>query len=251
MYIMTMEQNYSTLLLHQDPHSDDEAETLSLRDLRINGENDYAEEDNSSSSDEQIIDHFEFFSEEWSGPISSPADNVLFCGKLIANKDYKQSIGGKRGVLPENFNSSKSSKPYHKKGKCMNANNGFSASYSQNFNSVSASNCMNRIGKCEEKNDMLAYKITIFRSPTRSRWYLFFFGSARIPAEMEIRDIRRRQLKKSMSQQSLGGGSAKITSRKNRGIGWWKLIWALGCDNHHHSDSVIKASHRCSPLVHE
>lgn len=250
MYIMTMEQNYSTCLLHQDLPSDDEGETLSLRDLRIYGENDYAEEDHSSSSDEQVIDHFEFFSEEWSSPISLAADNVLFCGKLIANKDYRQSIGGKRGVLQGNINS-KSLKPYNKKGKCMNANNGSSISYSQNFNSVSASNCMNRIGKCEDKNDMLEYKITIFKSPTRSRWYLFFFGSAKIPAEMEIRDIRRRQLKKSMSQQSLGGGSAKITSRKNRGVGWWKLIRALGCDNHHHSDSVIKASQSCAPLVRE
>ncbi|KAL8145773.1 hypothetical protein AgCh_003790 [Apium graveolens] len=208
-----MEQNYSTCLLHQDPPSDDEAETLSLRDLPIYGEDDSAEEDHSSSSDEQITDHFEFFSEEWSSPV---ADNVLFCGKLIANKDYKQSIGGKRGVLQGNFNS-KSWKPYDKK----------------------ASTCMSKIGKCEDKNDMLAYKITIFKSPSRSRWYLFFFGSPKIPTEMEIRDIRRRQLKKSMSQQSLGGGSAKITSRKNKGMGWWKLIRALGCHNHHHADSVI------------
>ncbi|KAK1396364.1 hypothetical protein POM88_006227 [Heracleum sosnowskyi] len=241
-----MEQKYSTCLLQQDSPSDDEGETLSLRDLPIYGENDYAEEDH-----EQIFDNFEFFSEEWSSPRSSSADNVLFCGKLIANKDYKQSLSGKRGVLQGNFNS-KTSKPYVQKGICVDKYNGSSSlSYGQNFNSVSASNCMSKIGKCEDKNDTLAYEIAIFKSPTRSRWFLFFFGSAKIPAEMEIRDIRRRQLKKSMSQQSLGGASAKITSRKNRGIGWWKLIRALGCHTHHPADSVIKASHSCAPLVGE
>lgn len=244
---MTMEQKYSSSLLHKDPPSDDEVETLSLRDLPMYGENDYAEEDH-LFSDEQIIDHFEFFSEEWTSPTSSPADNVLFCGKLIANKDYKQTTGGKRGLLQGNFKS-KTSKIRDQKGKCMEKHNGSSLRYAQNFNSVSASNCMNKIEKFEDKNEMLAYNITIFKSPTRSRWFLFFFGSAKIPAEMEIRDIRRRQIKKSMLQQSLGGGSAKITSRKNRGIGWWKLIRALGCDNHHHTDSVIKASNSCAPLV--
>lgn len=212
---MTMEHKYS------DPLSDEEGETLSLRDLPMYGESDYAEEYYDSSSDEQVFDHFEFFSEEWSIPISSRADSILFCGKLIADKNYNQSAGGKRGL------NSKTWKPYDQKG---------------NFKSVSASNCMKKMGACEEKNDMLAYKITFFKSPTRSRWFLFLFGSAKIPAEMEIRDIRRRQIKKSMSQQSLGGDSAKITSRKKRGIGWWKLIRALGCDSHHHADSVINAS---------
>ncbi|KAL1817460.1 hypothetical protein DCAR_0521895 [Daucus carota subsp. sativus] len=243
-----MEQKKSSAcLMHQDSLSDEEGETLSLRDLPIYGESDYAEDEHGSSSDEHFLDHFEFFSEEWSSPVSFPADNIVFCGKLIPNKDYKERRGGKHAVRL----GSKTSRSCDQKGECGNANKGSGLGYAQNFNSVAASNCMNKLGKCEDKNDVLAYKITIIKSPTRSRWFLFFFGSGKGPRDMEIKDMRRRQIKKSLSQQSLGGGSAKISSRKSRGMGWWKFIRALGCDSQHHADSVIKASYNCAPLIRE
>lgn len=257
-----MEQNFNPMIMHD---SDEEDETLSLCDLPIYGEPDnYSLEDqnsSSSSSDGQLVDHFEFFTEEWITTTTSynPADNILFCGKLIP---YKQNVDNslkvksnkqrkrtKHGVLKWNLKS-KTSKSKGRKGKCINKN-ASSIPYSSSFNSLhSSKQCISRHGSCGNKNDILGQRITILKSTTKSKWFLFFFGMARVPTEMEMREVRKRQNKKSRSLRSSGGGGKK-SGKSNRKGWWWKLIRALACSGYHHADAVIKASYGCSQLVRE
>lgn len=220
-----MEEKKANIIMHDDSDEEDD-ETLSLCDLPIYGESaDYSKEDQSSSSSS---DGFEFFSEEWSST-SFPADNILFCGKLIPYKEHKVSNNPHKLEI-------------NKQPKCINEVSS-SLSHAPSFNSV-LKKCVDNIGKCEKKNDVLDRRITILKSPTKSRWFLFLFGSTRVSTEMEIREIRKRQNKKILPLRSSGGG-------RIRGKGWWKLIRALGCSSHHHADAMIKASYGCAPLVHE
>lgn len=266
-------------IIIQQNHPDEE--TLSLCDLPIYGVSPQSKNDNggllgcnSSKEDNHTsslldgkTDHFEFYNDEWNSPISSPADNILFCGKLIVNKGYKQSAVSENpqklleatnrhtqensSVLQWNFNS-RTSKPHDEKGRCMNKENGSSLIHASSFNSVSMSNGINN-----HKNDMLAHRITILKPPTRSRWFVLLFRSTRIPTDKEIRETRQKQNKKVISQQSqvVSGqsqaASGKIRGSKSRGIRWWKLIRVLGCDNLHRADAVIKSSYSCAPLIRE
>lgn len=251
-----MEQNFNPTIMHD---SDEEDETLSLCDLPIYGEPDNYQNSSSSSSDGQLVDHFEFFTEEWIATTTSynPADNILFCGKLIP---YKQNVDNslklrsnkqrkrtKHCVLKWNLKS-KTSKSKGRKGKCIDKN-ASSLPHSSSFNSLhSSKQRISRHGSCDNKNDILGRRITILKSPTKSKWFLFFFGMARVPTEMEMREVRKRQNQKSRSLRSSGGGKK---SGKSNGKGWWKLIRALACSGYHHADAVIKASYGCAPLVRE
>lgn len=263
-----------SIIMHQNHSDEEDEETLSLRDLPIYGEIPQSKTDNggllscnyskgdhhTSSSLDGQTDHFEFYNDEWSSPTSSPADNILFCGKLIVNKGYKQSAVPENpqklmettkqrtqennSVLQWNFNS-RTSKPHDERGKCTNKENGSGLIYAPSSNSVSMSYGINN-----HKNDTLAHRITILKPPTRSRWLVILFKSTRIPTDTEKKETRQRQNKKIISQQSQHV-SGKITSSKSRGIRWWKLIRVLGCNNLHRADAVIKSSYSCAPLIRE
>ncbi|WOG96173.1 hypothetical protein DCAR_0415504 [Daucus carota subsp. sativus] len=255
---MTMEEK--SITMHQTHSDEDDEETVSLCDLPIYSESPKAKNDNDqmSSSVEQP-DQFEFFSEEWSGLVPSPIDNFLFCGKLIVNKGYKQSVvsetphklrestkeraqENQRG-LQWNLNA-RTSKSRDQKGKCKKKND---SGYAQAPSSSSAS--MSN-GIITRKNDNLANRITILKSPTRSRWFVFLFRSKRDLTDMETRETMQRHNNKIMLQQSQVV-SGKIANSKSRGIRWWKLIRLLGCDNLHRADAVIKSSYSRAPLIRE
>lgn len=268
-----------SIILHQNHSDEEDEETLSLCDLPIYSESPHSENKNggllscnyskgdphkSSSLDGQT-DHFEFYNDEWSSPISSQADNILFCGKLIVNKGYKQPAARvfenpqklmettkqhaqeNSSVLQWNFNSrtSEDSEAHDEKGIYMTKENGSRLIYAPNSNSVSMSNGINN-----HKNEMLAHRITILKPPTRSRWFVLLFKSTRIPTDTEKRETRQRQKEIKISQQSQVV-SGKITGSKSRGIRWWKLIHVLGCDNLHRADAVIKSTYSCAPLIRE
>ncbi|KAL8093256.1 hypothetical protein AgCh_035228 [Apium graveolens] len=270
---MIMEERSNIIRQHQ-PDEEDE-ETLSLCDLPIYcasppskndnggllGCNSSKEDNYTSSPLDRKSDHFEFYNDEWTSAISHPADSILFCGKLIVNKGYKQFSVSENpqklleatkrhteeqsSVLQWNFNS-RTSKPHDEKGKCMNKENRSSLMYGPSSNNASMSNGIN-----DHKYDVLAHKITILKPPTRTRWFVLLFRSTRIPTEKEIRETRQRQNKKIISGQSQVV-SGKTRGSKSRAIRWWKLIRVLGCSNNlHRADAVIKSSHSCAPLVRE
>ncbi|XP_059309681.1 uncharacterized protein LOC132060769 [Lycium ferocissimum] len=72
------------------------------------------------------------------------------------------------------------------------------------------------------------------------RWYIFLFGKAGFPTELELKDLKNRQSRKVAS------------SSTGKGKGMWPLIKALSCSGGatYHTQSVVKASvNGCISLV--
>ncbi|KAF8035319.1 hypothetical protein BT93_C1368 [Corymbia citriodora subsp. variegata] len=65
------------------------------------------------------------------------------------------------------------------------------------------------------------------RKPSRPRWWLLPFGAVKPPAEMELRDMRSRQLRRNPS--TLFAPPAPAPADRGGWKGSWKLIKALSC----------------------
>ena len=170
----------STLLQQQvDPY--EEEETLSLSDLPIystsgsisarwGGTDDFSKEDGKDfggDHDDNNDDNlFEFFSEEFTASSTNyaTAENIIFCGKLIPFKDINPPRGDQSNINVQKGITKRSSKG--------------------SKSSFAASDYSSSLGK-----------VSLVRSPTNSRWFLFMFGMSKlsITTEMELKDIRNRQ----------------------------------------------------------
>jgi hypothetical protein len=102
-------------------------------------------------------------------------------------------------------------------------------------------------------------KVSLLPPSTKSKWYLFLFGMAGLPTEMELRDIRTRQSRRrsqlsTMSQSSVESDE-KVkgvgdNARRSRGKGLWRLLKMLGFRSTHQTNAVVKASAAgCLPHV--
>ncbi|KAL3746030.1 hypothetical protein ACJRO7_015042 [Eucalyptus globulus] len=96
-------------------------------------------------------------------------------------------------------------------------------------------------GRGVARSDSLA------RKPSRPRWRVLPFGALRLPAEMELRDMRSRQLRRNPS--TLFATPAPAPSPADGG-GWkgsWKLIRALSCKDP--TSVAVATSLACLPHV--
>lgn len=96
--------------------------------------------------------------------------------------------------------------------------------------------------KLDYKFDFPVRKVSIQASPAKSRWYLFVFGLARFPVETELRDIRRRQ-----SRKTIKSNDKSYTNRGKGGL--WRIIRSLGCGGQHHSNASVEVAYSCAPQV--
>jgi len=202
-----------------DPYEAEEA--LSLCDLPIysNDANweDYSKEEQRLSPDN---DFFEFFSEDFStaSTFSATASkNIIFCGKLIPYRELPDQTETKKG--------------------------GFLRWKSLSFNKKKgSSNCDFSVGK-----------VSVLAPATKSRWYLFLFGMAGLPTEMELRDIKIRQsrLRSQSSMTVECDEMVKGSNARRRGKGLWRLLSILlGCTGStHRTNAVVKAPGGCIPHV--
>jgi hypothetical protein len=232
----------------EDLHDPNEAEeALSLCDLPIYSDgaatnwDDYTKEEQRLSSDN---DFFEFFSEDFTAATaaaaSSTANNhIIFCGKFIPYReaqsheiscsDTKQNQK-KRGFLrwkSLSFNKNKSKAEEYDHGNHSKLQDGEKGSSALALPSskgyvYAAKNCDFSIGK-----------VSLLPPSTKSKWYLFLFGMAGLPTEMELRDIRTRQSRmrsqpSTMSQSSVESDEmvkgVDDNARRSRGKGLWRLL---------------------------
>ncbi|KAM7504471.1 hypothetical protein LguiB_003375 [Lonicera macranthoides] len=222
----------------------EEEDSLSLCDLPIYGDaldsEDFSRElhhqtsSSSSHSHSEDQQYFAFFCEEWSkSPTTKshqPDENIFFCGKLIP---YKQPP-----LIRYNHN------PQHDKVLRWNSKSSEESisSKSNNSKSTSVQFPVRNDGKLDYKFDFSVRKVSMLAPPAKSRWYLFVFGLARFPVEMELRDIRRRQSRKSIKSND--------KSYINRGTGGlWRIIRSLGCGGQRHSNASVEAAYSYAPQV--
>jgi hypothetical protein len=98
-------------------------------------------------------------------------------------------------------------------------------------------------------------KVSLVRSPTKSRWFLFMFGmssSSRMSSkEMQLSDIRNRQSRSRREPMTMfptpENGKEVVKSKRNRNSkGMWKILKSislvLGCSSSKLANDVVKAA---------
>ena len=251
----------STLL--QDPYEEsEEEEALSLCDLPLHsnsisaqwGDDDnISKEDgrnsrsnnNSKENDNDDDDFFGFFSEEFTTSTThsttTTADNIIFCGKLIPFKDPPQKGNNpqsniqKGTLLPWRSNSRPTSKAVTCSDGSFNKGQGAKGAKSTNFTYEYSS-----IGK-----------VSLMRSTTKSRWFLFMFGMSRLSnTEMELRDIRSRQSRSRSRRTMFAAAPENVEEmkieRSRNCKGLWRVLRSisvgLGCRSSKLANDVVKAA---------
>ncbi|XP_042484979.1 uncharacterized protein LOC122065238 [Macadamia integrifolia] len=208
------------------------------------------------STDQEL---FEFFSDLKAD--MCPADDVIFCGKLISYKEKEchhaedknqildvfdddvddgnqtctfKSFFRQRRRRSESWNSLQRSQ--------TSAKERFMRTDYQKLRRVSTStkNPVEPIdryvsGKCLGKGNFSSHPTS--SAPARPRWPLLMFGMVNVPKEMELKDIRNRQNRLNPTllfpeSDAAGGGSEKVRVRREEEKGSWRLLRALSCRGH-------------------
>ncbi|KAL2249256.1 uncharacterized protein LOC105166654 [Sesamum indicum] len=238
---------------------DEAYETLSLSDLPLysdqsaDWDQDYlslAQSHGSASSSQQ--DCFEFFSQELDPSTATttvfPQENIMFCGKLIP---YEQPFSTKKDsstTVVQNkrqrndkkkcrwsqfrwkFNSGRGSKNRTKSTTLMQKKNcvGLYELPKKTYNTT-------KLGKGHGPMHKMSI-LTSSSSGKLAKWHLFLFGISRFPTEVELRDIKSRQITRRqcpspppMFKFQNRDDEVINEQRNNRGWGLWGLIRALSC----------------------
>ncbi|KAI9124554.1 hypothetical protein K1719_004476 [Acacia pycnantha] len=206
----------------QDPFEAEE--TLSLSDLPITG--DSAHLDYSYSKD-GADDFFEFISEDFSASSTMDRD-IIFCGKIInieSSKDAKQS-----NTNQSDDDSSDLLLPW-----ILNKHTSKST--------ISGDSTRRKVRELKDSKDYYSRGgVSLMRSATKRRWYLFMFRmpSIRLPVEMDLRDIRNKQRRRNVPEAAMklpvptGEEEMGSKSIKGRRIWWFGKMFrslGLGCGN--------------------
>ncbi|KAF5742887.1 hypothetical protein HS088_TW09G00949 [Tripterygium wilfordii] len=210
--------------LHNLEQEQEEAEeALSLRDLPLDDDNnnnfEFQNHFNGNHNPRSSSDLFEFFN-DFSVDMC-PAEEIIFCGKLLPRKDhYYHSIP----------------KPIKQDRKRANFTRKRSESLSdiQGFTTPRSISTKARLMRNSRSLDYRKDKEMMERSsssakkavPKPARWYYVFmmFGMAKIPMEMELTDIKNRQ-----SRQNPPALLPPVIKNNNNS---YKLIRVLSCKDH-------------------
>ncbi|KAK4279717.1 hypothetical protein QN277_011447 [Acacia crassicarpa] len=208
----------------EEAHDPFEAEEiLSLSDLPITG--DSAHSDYSYSKD-GADDFFEFISEDFSA--SSMDRDIIFCGKIInieSSKDGEQS-----NTKQSDDDSSDVLLPW-----ILNKHTSKST--------ISGDSARSKVRELKDPKDYYSReRVSFMRSATKTRWYLFMLRmpSLRLPAEMELRDIRNKRRRRNVPASAMKGlvpvGEEEMVSNSIKGrkiccFGKMFRWWGLGCGN--------------------
>ncbi|KAL2324756.1 hypothetical protein Fmac_023814 [Flemingia macrophylla] len=234
--------NEERTLLHADPYEEEEEETLSLCDLPIyngsvsarwDGEDHSYNNGGGDYDNDKENELFEFFSEEFttsSNTNIAAADNIIFCGKLIPFKaprdESNNNIVQKGRPIDLPWRQVDKAREGSLEGKG-------SKSFACDYTSIG--------------------KVSLVRSTTKSRWFLFMFGSMSklSSTEMELRDIRNRQSRRrapaaTMFPAPQEVAAAKENSKGRSCKGMWKLLksfsFVLGCRTSKIANDVVKVA---------
>ncbi|XVF70019.1 hypothetical protein PTKIN_Ptkin11bG0127900 [Pterospermum kingtungense] len=186
---------------------------------------------------------FEFLSDVRSD--MCPADDIIFCGKLIPLKQqplpfqtqqgYQKSqnhVIRKRSESLSELRSSSITRSNSPKNSSTTTllRNSRSLDYQKLYRSDMERNLWTRSVEKPEFSPKRAVK---------RRWYVFMFGMVKFPQEMELKDIKSRQFRRSPSAmfptlEEEDGGN-KFAGNRSSGKGTcssWNLLKALSCKDH-------------------
>ncbi|KAF5448636.1 hypothetical protein F2P56_029147 [Juglans regia] len=249
-------------LEEEDQEEAEEAEeALSLCDLPLKPNNE--DEECSSSlhtprSRSETPDFFEFFS-DFSSDQMCPADDIFFCGKLIAIKEQyfptpashqipkaststEESQTNKTTFRRRSDSLSKLQRPVTRSNSGSNPELIMRNSRSLDYKKLHrSSNSMISTAPEIEKNSsakgVQGKSDTVLKKAGKPRRYFFMFGMVKFPPEMELSDIKNRQVRNNPP-------STLFPVNQSSGKGSWRLLKALSCKDH---ASVAVTASFCIP----
>lgn len=239
-----MEDITSNNHLHDDQSAEEAEEALSLCDLPLDLDaNDKLDNDQLQKpmhaqcprpSSDAAPEFFEFLSDLSSD--MCPADDIIFCGKLIPLKqlplslqtrvDYKNHVLPKRSESVSELHSSSITRS----GSIKKITTLLRNSRSLDYQKVHRSNMgRNPLTRSVEKPEVS------FKKEVKPRWYVFMFGMVKFPLEMELKDIKSRQFRRSSPSvmfPSAEDGCKKLADNRSSDKCFsWRLLKALSCRN--------------------
>ncbi|KAF3433897.1 hypothetical protein FNV43_RR25000 [Rhamnella rubrinervis] len=270
--------------LSQDLYAEEEEETLSLCDLPIHSDSSKWDDVESSSFDNNEDGFFEFFSEDFTASTyPSSGKDIIFCGKLIPYKEVPTPLlphDHQHQKTQNNLDTNKKKLPtkkgfqlwksysFHKLVRSSSSSNSKGSNIAKKSNSkpqrpVKANSMNNnfvyntrKMSSDHHRNRHLSVgKVSVLSSPAKSsKWYLYMFGIARLPTEMELRDIKTRQSRRSPSTMfappekiSTEMVKEKVVKRRS-GKGFWGFLRGLSCRSTTSQlpNDVVKGSSGCN-----
>lgn len=260
---------YTDLSHDKTQEQEEEEEALSLCDFPLNDNK--KETANTSSqqtrrSSSEPPEFFEFFSDLSSEMCS--ADDIFFCGKLIPfkgqylsppiqthkthiNEDKKHISFRRRSESLSGLHTSVTrSNSAKNKGLMRNSRSLDYRKLERHSSSQKASPASdidrNSSAKSVGKGDVIVKK-----APTKPRWYLLMFGVVKPPTEMELRDIKNRQVRRNPSMTMFPpvvetNGKKSLVNRSSISKGSCRLLRVLSCKD---PATVAVTTSFCMPQV--
>ncbi|KAL2502271.1 hypothetical protein Fot_36119 [Forsythia ovata] len=238
----------STSFQDQVDHTTEEAEeALSLCDFPLNVDEseskDFSKIQDRRSSSEPS-DFFEFFSDVSSD--MSHAEDIIFCGKLVPYKEQTLSNYHIHNSLSTDYNSLKgfntrrcesmsdqNTRSHETK---MLMRNSRSLDYRKLRRNSSLgmksedSEIQRSSSKSSTKSDVPGSKLL------KPRWYILMFGLVKFPPEMDLQDIKNRQIRRNIPGTVFPavetGGKVPVSRNERRNSWGQDLLRVLSCKDH-------------------
>ncbi|XP_031107961.1 uncharacterized protein LOC116012541 [Ipomoea triloba] len=240
---------------HNFQEEEEELETISLNNFPTANtdaaENDGGIHDRRLPSD-PVVDLFEFFSDFTSESETSHAEEIIFCGKVMALKGQAQRSADGDGRKLQSFHGrrceSLSSIPRNgsKSGRWQLPRSSRSLDYKKLRRTPSL--CSSELDRSSSKPDNVSPAAGL--KPQKPRWYALMFGLVKFPPEMDLQDIKNRQVRRTVSpmfhidDRSSSETGRNSPSMRNERKSSWDFIKMLSCKDHA-SVAVTTSSFDC------
>ncbi|KAM5553872.1 hypothetical protein ABKV19_025883 [Rosa sericea] len=249
--------NNTDFQFQPDPYEDEEAEdALSLCDLPLDTE---AEDFHDLSSKFlnarcSSSEFFEFFSDHSSDSFMRSAEDIIVCGKLIPFKDNTPTPQAPKPSSNPKHDHQKKQTAFRRRSESLSGIQSTVTRSSSTKNKIMMTNSRSLdYRKLHRQSSMVSPVPEMERNSSvrsvgssksdkkstssgKPKWSFLLFGIVKFPAEMDLSDIKSRQVRKNPSTTlfpDTSVGKCPSVSRSNSGNkGSWKLLRALSCKDH-------------------
>ncbi|KAL1371987.1 hypothetical protein HN51_002159 [Arachis hypogaea] len=247
----------------EEKQEEEEEEALSLCDMPLNQNSRSASKCNSmddasftkilrrsppsSSSMTDTTELFEFFSGFSSSSSSDmcPADDIIFCGKLVP---FKNRQGPTQNHM-RNQDVVETKKPPLRRRRSESLSSVVTRSNSvttgsrrfmmRNSRSLDyrrlhehSSSAISQVPEVDRNlSSRSVAEVATAKKAMKPRWYSLVFGTMRVPPEMELSDMKNRQVRRNSSGTMFPAMDSGAANRSSGKVSW-KILKALSCKDH-------------------
>ncbi|MED6191551.1 hypothetical protein PIB30_001282 [Stylosanthes scabra] len=254
-----VKEQREAITMAEDKQEDEEEEALSLCDMPLNQNSRSASKCNSMddvsftkilrrSSVPDTTEFFEFFSGFSSSSSSDmcPADDIIFCGKLVPFKERQEPT---QNHHRRNYEIVEPKKPPLRRRRSESLSSVVTRSNSVTTGSrrflmrssksldyrrlhENSSSAVSPVPDVDRNLSVRSVaEVAAAKKAMKPRWYSLVFGTMKVPPEMELSDMKNRQVRRNSSGSmfpSMDSGAANRSSGKVS----WKILKALSCKDH-------------------